>query len=79
MIDRDMFYVMTPSTIRDVQQNRSSHAPLHPLQVVNATQGLTFSKTPEFQYKLLAQDTGDVEQLRADSQATTYDAAHVGE
>ena len=50
-----------------------------PLQVVNATQGLTFSSTPEFQYKLLAQDTGDVEQLRADSQATTYDAAHVGE
>jgi hypothetical protein len=49
------------------------------VQVVNATQGLTFSRTPEFQYKLLAQDTGDVEQLRADSQATTYDAAHVGE
>ena len=47
--------------------------------MVNATKGLTFSSTPEFQYKLLAQDTGDVEQLRADSQATTYDAAHVGE
>ena len=58
---------------------QSQNTCLASLQVVNATKGLTFSSTPEFQYKLLAQDTGDVEQLRADLQATTYDAAHVGE
>lgn len=49
------------------------------MQVVNATKGLTFSSTPEFEYDLLAQHTGDVEQLRADSQSTTYDAVAVKE
>jgi hypothetical protein len=49
------------------------------VQVVNATKGLTFSSTPEFEYNLLAQDTGDVEQLRADSQSTTYDAVAIKE
>jgi hypothetical protein len=49
------------------------------LQVVNATQGLTFSSTPEFQHDLLAQDTDDEDLLRADSQKTTYDKDHLAE
>ena len=48
-------------------------------QVVNATKGLTFSDTPEFAADLLAPSSGQPEQYRADSQSTTYDAAHVGE
>ena len=49
------------------------------LQVVNATKGLTFSDTPEFQHELLAASSGQPEQYRADSQSTTYDAAHLAE
>ena len=46
---------------------------------MNATKGLTFSDTPEFENELLAPSSGQPEQYRADSQSTTYDAAHVGE
>jgi FtsP/CotA-like multicopper oxidase with cupredoxin domain len=55
------------------------HDMLRAFLVVNATKGLTFSDTPEFQHELLAASSGQPEQYRADSQSTTYDAAHLAE